>query len=368
MTIEGAPYLKDEHLPVFDCANKCGRYGLRYIKPMAHVTMMGAAQPFISGAISKTINMPNEAQVDEIGEVYMASWKTGVKANALYRDGSKLSQPLNSAATDLLEVDEAPVEPVMKAAEKIVVKYLARRRQLPTRRGGYTQKAVIGGHNVYLRTGEYEDGTLGEMFIDMHKEGAAFRSLMNCFAIAISIGLQYGVPLDEYVDAFVFTRFEPNGMVMGNPYIKMSTSIIDYLFRELAVTYLGRTDLAQVTPEDVRHDAIHTPETTDSEAPGEVVALSETEKKAQTDQKDLFRPKSENLHVELGGAGRGAMVASGGGGGMTSAVASSAGGDEKMARLKGYEGEACPECGNFTMVRNGTCLKCMSCGSTSGCS
>ena len=369
MTIEGAPYLKDEHLPVFDCANKCGRYGQRYIKPLAHVMMMGAAQPFISGAISKTINMPNEALVEEIGDVYMASWKMGVKANALYRDGSKLSQPLNAAANDTLDVD-APEEPVLKAAEKIVVKYLARRRPLPTRRGGYTQKAVIGGHNVYLRTGEYEDGTLGEMFIDMHKEGAAFRSLMNCFAISISIGLQYGVPLDEYADAFVFTRFEPNGMVQGNPYIKMSTSIIDYLFRELAVTYLGRTDLAQVTPEDVRHDAIHTPGAKEADAQAEVVTLGESEQAEETNQKDLFRPKSENLHVEMAGSGRGAMVASGGMGGVSAAPTSSdAGADSQaMARLKGYEGEACPECGNFTMVRNGTCLKCMSCGSTSGCS
>ena len=193
---------------------------------------------------------------------------------------------------------------------------------------------------------------------------------MNCFAISISIGLQYGVPLDEYADAFVFTRFEPNGMVQGNPYIKMSTSIIDYLFRELAVTYLGRTDLAQVTPEDVRHDAIHTPGTKEADAQAEVVTLGESERAEESNQKDLFRPKSENLHVEMAGSGRGAMVASGGMGCVSAAPTSSdAGADSQaMARLKGYEGEACPECGNFTMVRNGTCLKCMSCGSTSGCS
>src|SRR5262249_39648571 len=244
---------------VFDCANKCGRLGQRYLSVESHIRMMAAAQPFISGAISKTINMPYEATVEDVKRSYELSWQLMLKANALYRDGSQLSQPLNTvtAVPDVAE-DEAPVRPEpVKVAERIVYRYIAKRRRLPDRRAGYTQKARIGNHKIYLRTGEYEDGTLGEIFLDMHKEGAAFRSMTNCFAIAGSLGLQHGVPLEEYVDAFIFTRFEPNGMVQGNPHIKMTTSIIDYIFRELAITYLGRHDLAQVEAEDLRGDAIH---------------------------------------------------------------------------------------------------------------
>ncbi len=257
MTIEGAPHLKPEHYPVFDCANKCGKIGKRFLSTEAHIRMMAAAQPFISGAISKTINMPPEATVEDVKQAYQLSWQLMLKANAIYRDGSKLSQPLNSMA-DVVEPEAGSeqAEPV-RIAEKIVHRYLARRRRLPDRRAGYTQKARIGNHKIYLRTGEYEDGTLGEIFLDMHKEGAAFRSMTNCFAIAVSLGLQHGVPLEEFVDAFVFTRFEPNGVVQGNPYIKMATSIIDYIFRELAVSYLGRNDLAHVKVEDLRGDVIH---------------------------------------------------------------------------------------------------------------
>ena len=276
MTVEGAPHLREKDLAVFDCANKCGKNGQRFIRAAAHIEMMASVQPFISGAISKTINMPNEATVDEVKDAYLLSWKRGLKANALYRDGSKLSQPLSATAFDFdddveevtenatqLDLPVAVDRPAVAAAqiaEKVVVRYLARRRKLPGRRGGYTQKAVVGGHKVYLRTGQYEDGTLGEVFIDMHKEGAAFRSLMNSFAIAVSLGLQYGVPLEEFVDAFIFTRFEPNGMVMGNDRIKMSTSVIDYIFRDLAVNYLGRNELAQVSEEDLRADAMDQPD------------------------------------------------------------------------------------------------------------
>src|SRR5436305_1565548 len=272
MTIEGAPHLKAEHYPVFDCANKCGKVGKRLLAWESHVRMMAAAQPFISGAISKTINMPYDATVDEVKKAYWLSWQLMTKANALYRDGSKLSQPLNSVADSseaaLLAAvaaepakAEEPKAEAMKAAEKItervIHRYIARRRRLPDRRAGYTQKARIGNHKIYVRTGEYDDGALGEIFLDMHKEGAAFRSMTNCFAIAVSLGLQHGVPLEEYVDAFLFTRFEPNGIVQGNPHIKMTTSIIDYIFRELAITYLDRSDLAQVNPEDLRGDALH---------------------------------------------------------------------------------------------------------------
>ena len=253
MTVEGAPHLKAEHYPVFDCANPCGKIGKRYLSVESHIRMMAASQPFISGAISKTINMPNDATVEDCKSAYLLSWKLALKANALYRDGSKLSQPLNSQLIsdddDEDDAIEAFYEKPMAAraaqvSEKIVEKLVERivvmreREKMPDRRKGYTQKAVVGGHKVYLRTGEYDDGRLGEIFIDMHKEGAALRSFINNFAIAVSLGLQYGVPLEEYVDAFTFTRFEPAGPVQGNDCIKYATSILDYVFRELAVSYM----------------------------------------------------------------------------------------------------------------------------------
>src|SRR4029079_10125882 len=250
-----------EHLPVFDCANRCGRIGQRYIAVDAHIRMMAAAQPFISGAISKTINMPADATLEDVKAAYLLAWKSMVKAVALYRDGSKLRQPL-SASTDsgkAVETTTGVMELAERVTERVLVRYLAERRPLPSRRSGYTQKAIVGGHKLYLRTGEYEDGQLGEIFVDMHKEGAAFRSLMNCFYIAISLGLQHGVPLEEFVEAFIFTRFEPNGMVQGNPQIKMTTSIIDYIFRELAISYLDRQDLAQVKVEDLRSSTLGDP-------------------------------------------------------------------------------------------------------------
>src|SRR6202023_3591742 len=265
MTVEGAPHLRPEHYPVFDCANPCGRTGKRYLSVESHIRMMAAAQPFISGAISKTITMANEATVEDCKAAYLLSWKLAVKANALYRDGSKLSQPLQSQLIadeeDGEEIDAGSTfhgppraararglgeKMVEKVVERIVV--MRERERMPDRRKGYTQKAVVGGHKLYLRTGEYDDGRLGEIFIDMHKEGAALRSLLNNFAIAVSLGLQYGVPLDEYVDAFTFTRFEPSGPVQGNDSIKFATSILDYVFRELAVSYMERFDLAHVDP------------------------------------------------------------------------------------------------------------------------
>ncbi len=246
-TIEGAPHLKAEHLPVFDCANRGGKHGQRFIHHSGHIRMMAAVQPFLSGASSKTINMPNEVTVDDIKEAYMTSWRLGLKAMALYRDGSKLSQPLSSKSKE--EKEEAKAEaPVAPVETRVVVVEKPIRRPMPAKRHGFTQEGRLAGHKIYLRTGEYADGTLGEIFIDMHKEGAAFRSLMNCFAIAISKGLQYGVPLEEFVDTFTFQRFEPQGMVEGHPNIKMSTSIIDYVFRVLGYEYLGRTDFVQVKP------------------------------------------------------------------------------------------------------------------------
>ncbi|HRI19093.1 MAG TPA: hypothetical protein PL196_11265, partial [Burkholderiaceae bacterium] len=272
MTLEGAPHLKTEHYAVFDCANPCGRTGKRYLSVESHIHMMAAAQPFISGAISKTINMPNDASVEDCKESYMLSWRLALKANALYRDGSKLSQPLNA---QLIEDDSDDAEDAIAdiiasnaparaaaVAEKIVervierVQVLREREKLPDRRKGYTQKAIVGGHKVYLRTGEYQDGRIGEIFIDMHKEGAAFRSLMNNFAIAVSIGLQYGVPLEEFVDAYVFTRFDPAGPVTGNDTIKSATSILDYIFRELGISYLDRADLGNADPDELNADGL----------------------------------------------------------------------------------------------------------------
>ncbi|MEQ8354203.1 MAG: vitamin B12-dependent ribonucleotide reductase [Kiloniellaceae bacterium] len=407
MTLEGAPGLKDEHLPVFDCANPCGRHGKRYLSVDSHIRMMAAAQPFISGAISKTINMPNDATVEDCKEAYMLSWRLGLKANALYRDGSKLSQPLASSILDDIgdddEAEETLAERVAAAnaperaqivAERIIERVVERavdRQRLPQRRKGYTQKAIVGGHKVYLRTGEYEDGSVGEIFIDMHKEGAAFRSLMNNFAIAISIGLQYGVPLEEYVEAFTFTRFEPSGMVDGNDTIKMATSVLDYIFRELAISYLGRNDLAHVEPADIMPDTLGRGDG-QGDLPEEAVA--ETVRRYAS--KGFVR---NQLLVVNGGAANGTTGLSAGGGSMAQATSSmttgsvtqelvgSAGTAEAVAvetavvrevdtrlervreaRMKGYEGDSCGECGNFTLVRNGTCLKCATCGSTSGCS
>jgi ribonucleoside-diphosphate reductase alpha chain len=367
MTVEGAPHLKEEHLAVFDCANRCGKLGKRFLSPESHIRMMAAAQPFISGAISKTINMPHSATVEDVKNAYLLSWQLMIKANALYRDGSKLSQPLNSvadapdldaeaAAEQAAEAKEEPKADPVRVAEKIVYRYIARRRSLPDRRAGYTQKARIGNHKIYLRTGEYEDGTLGEIFLDMHKEGAAFRSMTNCFAIAVSLGLQHGVPLEEFVDAFTFTRFEPNGMVMGNPHIKMATSIIDYIFRELAISYLGRGDLAQVSQEDLRGDAMH------REPKG---ASKESEDGAST----KIRPRSGHLRPDTTPApAQGHSNGNGNGSGRTTTVAAVKP-DEKIrqARLKGYEGDPCSECGQLTLVRSGSCCKCDTCGATSGC-
>ncbi|MGY8761195.1 MAG: TSCPD domain-containing protein, partial [Nitrospinaceae bacterium] len=361
MTVENSPHLKEHHYSVFDCANQCGKYGKRFIRPEAHIRMMAAAQPFLSGAISKTINMPNDASMIDVERAHMLSWRLMLKGTAIYRDGSKLSQPLNSVATDSfnqLKMEEET--PAMQTAKQIIeVVREHKRKALPHRRKGYTQKASIGGHKVYLRTGEYTDGTLGEIFIDMHKEGAAYRSLMNCFAIAISLGLQHGVPLEEFTDAFVFTRFEPNGIVTGNQAITMSTSTIDYIFRELAISYLGRTDLAQVTPDDLRADSIgkKDQQSSDDEAAFDSKRADPSSQGTKTEAVAEVAPA---IAVPSNGNGNGASAQSASTGVATSTAV--------IAKLKGYEGDACQECGSLTLVRNGTCLKCMTCGATSGCS
>ncbi|HEV7369478.1 vitamin B12-dependent ribonucleotide reductase [Arenibaculum sp.] len=407
MTLEGAPFLKEEHLAVFDCASPCGRIGKRFLSTESHIRMMAAAQPFISGAISKTINMPNSATVEECKDAYLLSWRLGIKANALYRDGSKLSQPLNAQVLEDEDEEEDTVAALIDApnaqrapmvAERIVERIVERvtrraeRERMPHRRKGYTQKAVVGGHKIYLRTGEYDDGRIGEIFIDMHKEGAAFRSLMNNFAIAVSLGLQYGVPLEEFVEAFTFTRFEPSGMVQGNDSIRMATSVIDYIFRELAISYLARTDLAHATPEDLAPDSLGTGDKEGELPPLPARYVEETlEAMKRVASTGYVR---NNLRVLQGGMNRAAAAAASGGQAVayasgTEATARAYGGGEtggapaggtqdmamsnrmervREARAKGYEGDPCGECGNMTLVRNGTCLKCDTCGSTTGCS
>jgi ribonucleoside-diphosphate reductase alpha chain len=441
MTLEGAPHIAEKHLPIFDCASPCGRKGRRFLSVESHIHMMAASQPFISGAISKTINMPNEASVEDCKAAYMLSWRLGLKANALYRDGSKLSQPLNAQllADDAEEQEEVAAELAADrpaaaraavAAERIVERIVERRQdreKLPNRRKSYTQKATVGGHKVYLHTGEYEDGRLGEIFIDMHKEGAAFRSLMNNFAIAISLGLQYGVPLEEYVDAFTFTRFEPAGLVQGNDTIKNATSILDYIFRELAVSYLGRNDLAHVDVSEIANTGLGAPDQDlEEQAPPpasryvsrgllrgqesrvlalrsatSAVAVAATHVDPASPVASLQAGLRQEVAATFGKPEKARMEAA-----MTqlgalqelaslakpkadasveeiarqlqcqlSARAKSRLAKENLeadlraeARVKGYEGESCRECGNFTLVRNGTCLKCDTCGGTSGCS
>ncbi|MCR9067327.1 MAG: vitamin B12-dependent ribonucleotide reductase [Rhodobacteraceae bacterium] len=405
MTLEGAPFLKEEHYPVFDCANPCGKKGKRYLSVESHIHMMAAAQSFISGAISKTINMANHATIEDCQKAYELSWSLGVKANALYRDGSKLSQPLAAA---LVEDDEEAAEVLEsgttmekaqviaeKIVEKVVVKEIikAHREKLPERRKGYTQKAIVGGHKVYLRTGEYKDGSLGEIFIDMHKEGAGFRAMMNNFAIAVSVGLQYGVPLEEFVDAFTFTKFEPSGMVQGNDSIKNATSILDYIFRELAVSYLDRTDLAHVAPTGESFDSIgrgaeegvrnfeEVPESRASSpldvlrqvastgylrkrAPQELIVLQGGVDPVAALETLVPEARNNGVLPETKGNTTVAAVAS-----TTAITTGTASMDARAkARMQGYEGEACGECGNYTLVRNGTCMKCNTCGATSGCS
>ncbi|MBN1687159.1 MAG: adenosylcobalamin-dependent ribonucleoside-diphosphate reductase [Spirochaetales bacterium] len=353
MTMEGAPGLKEEHLPVFDTASPSGRIGKRSIPWKAHIEMMAAVQPFISGAISKTINMPSNASIADVEGAYRMAWEKMLKSIALYRNGSKLSQPLNSLAPGTDAVADAILFAAASPAgeEPVEIKGAGtlegrKRELLPGRRNGYTQKAKIGNHSLFLRTGEYGDGRLGEIFLDMHKEGAAFRSLLNSFAIAVSLGLQYGVPLEEYVDAFTFTRFEPNGIVRGHDNIKMATSVLDLIFRDLALSYLDRTDLVQVMPQDLISTA-----TRGEETGGIVPAAGDSGIAA-----DRYKsPEKLPVAPRTGAPG------------MQQAVSAELRALE-TARVQGYEGDPCPECGNLTLVRNGTCLKCETCGSTTGCS
>jgi len=374
MGLEGAPHLAEKDLAVFDTATPSGKRGTRSISWQAHIAMMAAVQPFITGGISKTINMPNNVSIDDVKGAYMLAWRSMLKSIALYRDGSKLSQPLAALApgSDLiadsivaLQTNQLSESAASQAADNTAGSTIPTRlqtapepelpgmpfaprgirRALPNRRKGYTQKAKIGGHSIFLRTGEYEDGALGEIFLDMHKEGAAFRSILNSFAIAVSLGLQYGVPLEEYVDAFTFTRFEPNGMVNGHDYLKMATSVLDFIFRDLAISYLHRYDLGQVKPEDLISTSTQ--------------SILDKGSQAFESGKKQTPAKSENVVSEPRP--------------KKPSAAPAPAKDQtvlliRAARQKGYEGDPCPVCGNLTLVRNGTCLKCDTCGSTTGCS
>jgi len=369
MGLEGAPGLKKEHYSVFDTATPSGKNGKRSIPWIAHVEMMAACQPFVTGAISKTINMPNAANYEDVKGAYLLAWKRALKAVALYRDGSKLSQPLSSFApgTDPLADTVLGIEKSISSGYTPGLSQDRRkgaitrsvRKSLPNRRSGYTQKAKIGRHSIFIRTGEYIDGSLGEIFLDMHKEGAAFRSLLNSFAIAVSLGLQYGVPLEEYVDAFTFSRFEPNGIVQGHDYVKMATSVIDYIFRDLAISYLKRADLGQIKPEDLLATG------TKSVFQGEGDAETSSGFEATSGLKSAGGTPS--VAVSQPGSGRGSAKA-----GPQVKVDDTESQAEAIkiiqARIKGYEGDPCPSCGSFTLVRNGTCMKCDTCGGTTGCS
>jgi len=383
MTVEGATYLKKEHLAVFDCANKCGKIGERYIHAHGHIRMMSAVQPFISGAISKTINLPNEASVDEIADAYLLSWKLALKACALYRDGSKLSQPLSNKSDKKKKAEtseevkatipndpQPAMEPHIVDMSKLTVQELlievqkrvqaspdtklkrelatiVERRTLPAKRRGFTQKAKINGQVIFLRTGEYSDGSLGEIFIDMAKEGATMRSMLNCFAIAISIGLQYGVPLEEFVEKFVFTRFEPSGMV-DHPNIKSTTSIVDFIFRSMAYEYLGRNDLVHVLD---KPEVLNTG-TADWDQP-----VAEPEKKTPglSEVRVLAKP-SVLLSNPLPKSANKTMNTDAG----MSAV-------NAAAKSMQSDAPACNTCGHIT-IRSGTCYKCLNCGNSMGCS
>ena len=394
MTVEGAPHLREEHLSVFDCANKCGADGERFIQPMAHVRMMAAAQPFLSGAISKTVNMPHESSAAEIKEIYHEAWKMGVKAVAIYRDGSKLSQPLSgkgdkkkssrvgagSAANaaepavnergEILAYSQRDLEEAVARATALAP---PRKHKMPSRREGLTIEARVGGHQIFLRSGEYNDGTLGEIFIDMHKEGATMRSLLNCFAISVSMGLQYGVPLEDYVDKFTFTRFEPYGMV-DHPNIKQATSIIDYIFRVLGMEYLGKTDFVQVKPalDDLAINGRHHHDGgARGGARGGAGDSAAAPSGAARDQLPLPMERAAMSNNPTAAGDAPAAGVGGAGGAKITRYAESfdPSADPLNAQLSKMMGDApmCSVCGHVT-VRNGTCYRCLNCGNSMGCS
>jgi ribonucleoside-diphosphate reductase alpha chain len=337
---------------VFDCANRCGNTGERFLAPMAHVKMMAAAQPFLSGAISKTVNLPNDATVDDVRQIYEEGHRLGLKAVALYRDGCKASQPLNTSSKEAGAAEEEseemisiPPPPAAITTPAPSMRPDGHRVRLPKKRSGFTQEAYVGGHKVFLRTGEYEDGSLGEIFIDMHKEGAAFRSLMNCFAMSVSVGLQYGVPLETFVEQFTFTRFEPHGVVSGHPNIKFATSIVDYIFRVLGVEYLQRYDFAQVKPAEA-------PASIEDPTVPRLVAVEPTAPASLAPAKLPSLPPAPASSRASDDAHK-----------ATEAYGAL---DAQLEEMMG-DAPVCDGCGHIT-VRNGACYKCLNCGNSMGCS
>ena len=384
-TIEGAPHLREEHLPVFDCANRNGKYGKRFIHHTGHIKMLAATQPFISGAISKTINMPNEVTVGDVADAYMMSWELGLKAMALYRDGSKASQPLSVSSDDgdSEETDAEVVEALKQEAglawgrlpagtspTEAYANHPRPRFLLPPRRAGWTQEARVGGHKVFLRTGEYDDGTLGEIFLDLAKEGATLRGILASFAIAVSKGLQYGVPLEEFVDTFIFQTFEPRGIVEGHPNIKMANSIIDYIFRALGVEYLHRDELVQVPPDRSASDLPEPPKGKAAEA-GQQLELIEAVKENDIDAQAAAATFTDARSPSEIGVTRQTPTPVGAGNGAKSVTRPSL--QATLLDTSGVTGALmgdappCSSCGHMT-VRNGACYVCLTCGETTGCS
>lgn len=363
MTIEGAPYLKKEHYPIFDCANKCGKKGTRYIKWTGHIKMMAAVQPFITGSISKTINMPSESTIQDVADAHKMAYDMMLKSIAIYRDGSKLSQPLSSKDDELsaelyaigLEEDDVDETITTEAIQKKLIQTQTTPREitrikLPPQRRGLIQEATVGGQKIYLRTGEYPNGTLGEIFIDMYKEGASYRSLLNCFAVAVSKALQYGVPLEEFVDSFTFTRFEPSGTVQGHPAVKRATSILDFVFRVLAYEYLGRVDLAHINS-DNGFNNVHG--ITTHELIRKAGTLETLQKQTQEVERD---EKEETVNKQLADITENIQIPD-----KTKELS-------KKMITHGYTGEVCSSCGSLRLRRSGTCSVCEDCGSTTGCS
>ncbi|MEK7218543.1 MAG: hypothetical protein AAB728_03715, partial [Patescibacteria group bacterium] len=348
MTGDGAPHLKEGHLPVFDCASKCGRLGKRYIAAEGHIRMMAAAQPFITGAISKTINLPHEATVEDIKNAYFLGWKLGLKANALYRDGSKLSQPLSNLSD---KKEGKAVEKVVetKIIEKLVIKEVPRRRKLPEERQAIAHKFSVAGHEGYIHVGMYDDGTPGEIFIKMAKEGSMLSGVMDGLALSLSMNLQYGVPLEVLCEKLVNTRFEPMGMT-ANKEIPMVKSIMDYLGRWLALKFLTKAKAKK----------FHNAELVDrAYAEGSMsksafaMRLPVVDEGMHTETRDLGTIVEEKTSKEIAD--------------VVSKVEASEG-QAVHAKLQGFTGTMCSGCGSMRMKRNGSCEVCLDCGATSGCS
>jgi ribonucleoside-diphosphate reductase alpha chain len=387
-TVEGAPHLKDEHLAVFDCANNCGKLGKRFIEAGGHIRMMAAAQPFISGAISKTINLPHDATLEDIKESYRASWELGLKANALYRDGCKLSQPLNiksdadieeengeddADALALAEVEDDMGELVGAVAGgnvRIVIKkeieivHRPMRRRLPETRRSITHKFNIAGHEGYLTVGIYEDGAPGELFITMAKEGSTIGGLMDSLGTATSVALQYGVPLESLVRKFTHQRFEPAGMT-ANRDIPFAKSLVDYIFRWLGMEFIPGYREANA-PKRATEETVDSSDMLAGErriATGNarrIIAESESEMRPSSERAASERAATVRERSSKPLTGDQTMV-------VQRIQSSTQSSTLSMALESAGDAPPCDVCGTIT-VRSGTCYKCLNCGNSMGCS